>query len=181
MTPAEHLVRAFESIKDGDPTTVKLDPYLDTANVWTIGWGHVVRDARGKEIRGRERRRDARAVYPGGITLAEAEIILRDDLRPREAAVAKAVRGYDLVGDGRVGELVRFGVLVSFTFNVGIAGFLGSSVLRAIRAGDLERVPAALILWNKERKTPGGPLVVNRGLTNRRRAEGRAWSEGVLP
>lgn len=32
------LIKSFEGILDGDPTTVNLDPYLDPVGIWTIGF-----------------------------------------------------------------------------------------------------------------------------------------------
>ena len=38
---AVELIKSFEGIPDGDPSTVNLDAYLCPANVWTIGWAAV--------------------------------------------------------------------------------------------------------------------------------------------
>src|SRR3954462_11969919 len=87
LGPAIDLIRRFEGIADGDPATVKLDPYLCPADHWTIGWGHVVRGPDGKAIRGKENRAAARAVYPSGITLDEAAVLLADDVRRFAAGI----------------------------------------------------------------------------------------------
>jgi len=44
LQPAVDLIKAFEGLRDGDPTSIRLDPYLCPAGYWTIGWGHVVLD-----------------------------------------------------------------------------------------------------------------------------------------
>jgi lysozyme len=31
------LIKSFEGILDGDPSTSNLDPYLDPVGIWTIG------------------------------------------------------------------------------------------------------------------------------------------------
>lgn len=59
MKPADlqrtiELIKRFEGIEDGDPTTVNLDPYLCPADYWTIGWGHVVLNPDGQQLRGEE-------------------------------------------------------------------------------------------------------------------------------
>ena len=41
----------------------------------------------------------------------------------------------------------QFGALVSFTYNVGIAAFLGSSLLRKLNVGHYDAVPAELARW----------------------------------
>jgi len=73
LRQAVDLIKRFEGLGDGDPTTTNLDPYLCPADYWTIGWGHVVTDAQGKMLKGAANKKPARAVYPNGITMAEAE------------------------------------------------------------------------------------------------------------
>src|SRR3954465_13623009 len=73
------LVKSFEGILDGDPSTVNLDPYLDPVGIWTIGWGHAI-VVGGQFLRGAGNRARARALYPGGITIPQAETLLRADL-----------------------------------------------------------------------------------------------------
>ena len=74
------LVKSFEGIPDGDPGTVLIDAYLCPAGVWTIGWGHAIRDARGQMLKGPAQKAAARAAYPGGITREQAETLLKADL-----------------------------------------------------------------------------------------------------
>ena len=31
------LIKSFEGIPDGDPTTVRINAYLDPVGIWTIG------------------------------------------------------------------------------------------------------------------------------------------------
>lgn len=174
------LIKAFEGIEDGDPSTVNLDPYLCPAGYWTIGWGHVVLGPDGKMLHGRGNAKVARAVYPNGITMAEAEALLADDLRPRVRAVS------DL--SGRDTDQFELDAMVAFVFNIGVKGFAKSSVLRLHRAGnrwsdsDAARLkaiiagtvkptnaPDAFLLWNKS----GGRVL--KGLVNRRAAERRLY------
>lgn len=37
-----NLIKSFEGIPDGDPTTSKLDSDMDPIQIWTIGWGHAI-------------------------------------------------------------------------------------------------------------------------------------------
>src|SRR5882724_4219305 len=63
------LVKSFEGIPDGDPTTGNLDAYLDPLGIWTIGWGHALPASGGGWLRGPENKATARAAYPGGLTV----------------------------------------------------------------------------------------------------------------
>lgn len=103
---------------------LRLEAYLDSAAVWTIGYGHT------GEVR------------PGQtITEAEAERLLRADLATAEAAVVRLVTVP--LTDG------QFGALVSFVFNVGQGAFAGSTLLRRLNAGEYDAVPGELARWNR--------------------------------
>lgn len=139
---------------DADPSQPKrhVKPGMPVRGVLTIGYGHAGRD-----------------VAPGMvITEAQADALLDRDLDRFEAAVANAVT----VGlsDG------QFAALVSFAFNVGIAAFTGSSLLRRLNAGDYNSVPQELARWRWT--TVGGKRVESRGLVNRRAAEAGLWAAG---
>ena len=60
--------------------------------------------------------------------------------------------------------------LESLVYNIGVAGFARSSVLRLVNAHNFAAVPAALRLWNRA----GGSICP--GLINRREAEIRLWT-----
>ena len=89
---AIELIKRFEGIADGDPSTVNLDPYLCPAGYWTIGWGHVVLDAQGNNFKGKENKKTAYRIYPNGITMSAAETILDDDTRRFAVYVADKVK-----------------------------------------------------------------------------------------
>ena len=156
------LVKAFEGIMDGDPSTVNLDPYLDPVGIWTIGWGHAIRGADGRFLRGQSAAATARALYPDGITLGQAEALLTADL-------LDACRDVVALAPSTVTDN-QFAALVSFEFNCG--GLRGSTLLKKLRAGvPSEGVAAQFGRWNKGRDPRTGQLVVLRGLTRRRAAE----------
>lgn len=166
---AIELIKSFEGVVDGDPRTVNLDAYLDPVGIWTIGWGHAVR-FRGRFLRGAADRGLARALYPGGITRAQAELLLRADLVDYASNVQALVKVP--IGDA------AFGALVSFAFNVGVAALAQSTLLRKLNARDEAGAADQFLVWNKARKN--GVLVELAGLTRRRRAEramflGLAW------
>ncbi len=157
---AVELIKSFEGIPDGDPRTVNIDPYLDPVGIWTIGWGHAIVD-RGTFLRGAANRARVQALYPGGITRAQAETLLVADLLPRCASVLNLCR--QPLSDG------AFGALLAFVFNVGAANFAASTLLRKLNAGDMQGAADQFLVWNKARAN--GVLVVLRGLTRRRQAE----------
>jgi GH24 family phage-related lysozyme (muramidase) len=154
------LIKSFEGIPDGDPGTVNVDAYLDPVGIWTIGWGHAI-PFRGGLLRGAENKATARALYPGGITRAQAEALLRGDLIDTAAAVLELVKVE--IDDG------QFGALVAFAFNVGIGALGKSTLLRRLNAGDHADAADQFLAWDKGRVD--GVLQALAGLTRRRRAE----------
>lgn len=161
LVPAVETIRAFEGVLDGDPRTANLDPYLCPAGYWTIGWGHVVRDAEGRMLKGAAAAGHAKAVYPSGITLEEARVLLDDDIRALLPTLEAAI--HVSVNDN------QFCALVSFVFNIGIGAFKRASLLRKLNAGDHAAVPEELMRWVRA----GGKVLA--GLKRRRAAEARLW------
>ena len=154
------LIKSFEGIPDGDPSSVNLDAYLDPVGIWTIGWGHAITH-QGTLLRGPQNKGIARALYPGGITLAQAEMLLRGELVNFARDVLRLVKVP--LDDG------AFAALVSFAFNCGSANLGASTLLRKLNAGDTAGAADEFLRWNKARKN--GALVELPGLTRRRRAE----------
>jgi len=154
------LIKSFEGIPDGDPSTVNLDPYLDPLQIWTIGWGHAV-VSNGVMVRGADNKALAKSMFPGGITLEQAETLLRGDLVSRTADVLRLVQVP--LSDN------QFGAIMSFVFNCGGANFAGSTLLKLLNAGNTAGAADQFLVWNKGRKD--GVLVELPGLTRRRRAE----------
>ena len=119
---------------------LRLKAYLCPAKVWTIGYGST-----GSHVK------------PGMvITEAQAEDLLRSDLRRFEAAVNDAAPG---ATDN------QFAAMVSLAFNIGEGAFRKSTVLRKHKAGEHMAAAEAFKLWNK-----GGGKVLP-GLVKRREAE----------
>jgi lysozyme len=156
------LIKSFEGIPDGDPSTVNLDPYLDPVGIWTVGWGHAIRVG-SDFLRGKENKERAFALYPGGLTLAQAETLLRADLITRCRDVA-ALLTRDVTDN-------QFAALVSFAFNCGIANLKQSTLLRLLNAGDFAGASREFPKWNKS----AGQVLA--GLTRRREAEAALFSK----
>jgi len=150
------LIKSFEGIPDGDPSTVNLDPYLDPIGIWTIGWGHAI--SHGNDfLRGPANRALAKSLFPGGITLEQAEALLRSDLIDTGKDVLALV-AVDLTDN-------QYGALVSFTFNLGLGNLRKSTLLRLLNSGDYDGASDEFLKWNR-----AGGKVMN-GLTRRRTAE----------
>ena len=154
------LIKSFEGIPDGDPSSVNLDAYLDPVGIWTIGWGHAI-TYQGLFLRGPQNKGIARALYPGGITIEQAEMLLRGELVNFARDVLRLAKVP--LDDG------QFASLVSFAFNCGPSNLGKSTLLRKLNQGDYAGAADQFLLWNKARKN--GALVELPGLTRRRRAE----------
>ena len=122
------------------------EAYRCPAGRWTCGYGHT---------RGVTRRTTC--------DVHTAEQWLREDLQPCEDFV-KAIRQIDTQG--------KYDACVDFCYNVGVARFRDSTLLRLIRAGAPARqVQDAFRQWvyGNGRKLPG--------LVARREWEARRWTE----
>lgn len=60
---------------------------------------------------------------------------------------------------------------MSLAYNIGTNAYCRSSVARHFNAGRWREGCDAMLKWNKYRKYSGGPLLVSKGLTDRRRRE----------
>lgn len=142
------LIKRFEGFKGV--------AYLCPAGVATIGWGTTegvtMEDVRNKR----------------SITREEGEQLLMQHLVTYERAVQKAL------GDCNQHE---FDACVSLAYNIGTAGFAGSTVAKAHRRGDKLAACRAFGLWNKA--TVAGKRQALAGLTARRAAEAALYAEPV--
>lgn len=125
------LNRAKELIAGEEGLSLKV--YRDPgAGAWTIGYGHLIRPG--------ER------FHPYGpvmeITQAEADALFEADTR----IAAKAVDDYVHVP---LSDNQR-AALTSFIFNVGVAAFAGSTLLRFLNAGNYAAAANELPRWNKD-------------------------------
>jgi lysozyme len=127
------LIKEFEGFR--------AKAYLCPARVWTLGYGHTV------------------GVKPGmTVTKAEAEAMLRKDLKIYERHVANAL------GDTKTSQ-GQWDALVSFCFNAGPGNLLKSSMLRLHKQGQYKAAADAFLNWTK-----GGGRVLP-GLVRRRKSE----------
>jgi lysozyme len=132
---------------------LRLKAYLCPAGVWTIGYGTT-----GPNIK------------PGmKITKEEAERLLADGLATYEQGVLAAC-------SPRRPNQAQFDAMVSLCYNIGVANFKKSSVVRQFKAGNDEEAALAFNMWVKARapssvSANGGPKKVTLPGLVRRRAE----------
>lgn len=69
------------------------------------------------------------------------------------------------------------GTLISFTFNVGVGAFAGSTLLRKLNQKNYNAVPTELAKWTKT--TINGKKVTSKGLVARRAREAAYWSDAI--
>ena len=130
---ALNLIKRFEGFR--------AKPYLCPGDVWTIGYGTT------------------KGVTPSSppVTKAQAEIMLRDDVKRFEEAVRNAVN-VPL-------NQHQFDALVSFTYNLGESALRRSTLLKVLNQGDYEEAANQFKRWNKA----DGKVL--KGLVRRRKAE----------
>ncbi|WP_445506780.1 glycoside hydrolase family protein [Niallia sp. 03190] len=126
------LIKKFEGCR--------LLAYKDAVGVWTIGYGHT------------------RNVKPGQvITQAQAEEMLKDDLKKYEEGVLSAIKV-------RLNQN-QFDALVSFCYNLGVGSLQKSDLLKAINKKDFIGAGRKFARWINA----GGNVLT--GLIKRRAAE----------
>ena len=128
------------------------EPYQDIKGIWTIGYGTT------KDI---DEDSDP-------ITEEEAEDLLKADLQSAARAITNSVT-VPLTDN-------QFGALCSFTYNVGIGAFEGSTLLKLINENNLSKAGDQFLLWNKVRIN--GILKESEGLSNRRIIERQLFLKG---
>lgn len=133
-----NLVEQFEGIR--------LKPYLDSANVPTIGLG-TTRYPDGKAV----------TMNDPPITKKQAYEFLTKHLQADANAVSGMLKV--VVNDN------QFAALVSFAYNVGRGALASSTLLKKLNSGDVEGAANQFLKWDHA----GGVVVA--GLTRRRQAE----------
>jgi lysozyme len=122
--------------------------YKDIVGVWTIGYGFI------------------KGVKEGDVLSREdAEIRLKEELEEYVAGVKSVCKV-----EPNENQLAA---MVVFAFNVGVAGFKKSTVIKAHNRGDFQAASRAFALWNKA----GGKVVA--GLTRRRNAEAALYLKPI--
>ena len=125
----------------------KLTAYQDVVGIWTIGYGRTTN------------------VHPGDTcTQEQADSWLAEEVE----TFRRGVRGAVLVplNDNQLAACT------SLAYNIGLAAFRGSTLLRKLNDGDYQGAADQFLVWNKA----GGRVV--QGLVNRRSAERDLFLKG---
>lgn len=148
------LIKAFESLHDGDSKMIGLQPKMCPAGIWTEGYGRTMRGKNGKFLKGIVNKEIA--FKSASIkTESEAEKALLEDLRVYEEIVDKKVT-VQLTQN-------QHDALVSHTYNTG-----GSSTLFSLVNKKADE--KSIRTWFETKYITGGGVVLN-GLIRRRKAE----------
>jgi len=155
--------------------------YRDVAGYWTIGVGHLIIDndkellevlgVENSTIVGIYNKPSESLTYFGNDNRIDVSTIVLTDEQVDallKKDIEEFVRGVNAVLEVEVAQC-EFDALVSLAFNIGLAGFYRSSVLRKLNEGIEEDLSKYFALWNKI--TIHGKKVESRGLTRRRHIE----------
>lgn len=154
------LIKKFESLHDGDLSSICLQPKMCPAGIWTVGYGHALRDGNGQFLAGESCRAAAYRQY-AVLEESGAKALLRQDVQTFSKYVS------DMLGN--IPSANQFGAMVSLCYNIGTGAFMNSTVLRQFNAGNAAAAADAFLLWNKG--TVRGKKVILPGLVKRRLAE----------
>lgn len=124
---------------------LRLEAYLDSANIPTIGYG-TIKYPSGKRVKMGDK-----------ITKAQALEYKKHDLKEFENTVNSAVK-VPLTQN-------QYDALVSLSYNIGSGAFKGSTLLKKLNQGDYKGAADAFLSW----VNAGGKKV--QGLVNRRKKE----------
>lgn len=111
----------------------------DRSGLYTIGYGHIGKVQKGQKI-----------------TQAEADRLFSNDVAPIEKQLTADVPNV---------SQHQFDALVSFCFNLGVSAYMGSTLRRKLKAGDIPGAAAEFPKWCRA----NGKVVA--GLQRRRNAE----------
>ena len=137
------LIKEFEGFRS--------KPYLDAVGVPTIGYG-ATHYGNGVKVKMSDK----------PITEAEASALLQDMLKQYEKAVLDNVTS-------KINQN-QFDALVSFTYNLGVANFKKSTLLKKVNANPMDlTISHEFLRWNRA----GGKVLA--GLTRRRKAEAELY------
>lgn len=130
-------------------------PYLCPANLWTIGFGHILYPEQAKLKMEDRKAYPLRPEHDKEWSDLGIDAILRSDLQRFESGVVRLCPG---VADSQA----QFDALVSFAFNVGLGNLQSSSLRMKYNRGDIAGAADEFLKWNKA----GGRVL--KGLQNRR-------------
>ena len=159
------LIEHYESLHDGDLSTIGLQPKADPVGIITVGYGHALCKLDGTWVKDMD---EAAELFPQYMNIDQdtATELLMQDLESRENAINSLQLNL---------EQCEFDALVSFTYNVGFGNLKSSTLLKRIINNDTpDNIYNAFLMWNKAGGTP------MRGLTYRRQSEANLYNTGEV-
>lgn len=120
--------------------------YICPAGKPTIGYGHVILP---------------NETFVEPMTRKEAEILLKKDLEPRGSALNKFLKVKITQN--------QFDALMCLIYNIGVANFHSSTLLKFVNDRSFDKVPDQFRRWRYINK------VESKGLLNRREEEIKLW------
>lgn len=147
------LIKKFESLHDGDLSTIGLQPKMCPAGIWTSGWGNAI-IYKGKFLKGAENKDLAYAI--GTVK----------DIKEADLQLVKNLLKFERIVLGKLKVKVnqnQFDALVSHTYNTG-----GSNGLFKLINEGAGR--DAIYAWFTTKYITANGVRL-RGLVNRRKAE----------
>ncbi len=160
------LIKHFEGLHDGSPIA-NLQPEMDSAGYWTIGWGRVLFNKyTGKKLQGKSDFSVIESQYPEFLTITEqkADELLIEDIEKFEIKVKKNLANPI--------QQNKFDALVAHTYNTGGSNTLFSLINKNAPESEIQN------WWTTRYITAGG--VQSNGLIRRRKAEYHLFSTGTL-
>jgi lysozyme len=163
-----HLMHLFEGYRD--------KPYLCSASMWTIGWGHVLYQDQIKLPVVRKEgytgplRNEYQLKPEDNRVWSKDELveIFKNDLVSFERGVLRFAPNLDSPE-----HQSKFDACVAFSFNVGLGNFQRSTCRQKILRGEWEAAADSLLDWSKA----GGKVL--KGLLRRRQAEKDLFLSGT--
>ena len=130
----------------------RLTPYRCPAGRWSIGYGatHLMDGS-------------AVAETTEALTPNEADALLQANIRTLCGQISALTAGHSL-------QPCQMAALISFSYNVGIAGLKTSTLLRRLLLGDMRGAANEFLRWDKMHIADGS-MVESPGLLKRREAE----------
>ena len=161
------LLKHFEGLHDGDKSKPGLQPEMDSAGIWTIGWGRALFNKfTGKHLKGKDDFKIIESQYPEFLNITEqkADELLLEDIKKFEIKVKKNL--------AVTISQNKFDALVAHTYNTGGSNTLFSLINKNAPESDIQN------WWTTRYITAGG--VQSNGLIRRRKAEYHLFSTGTL-
>ena len=114
------LVKHYEGLHDGDLSVIGLQPKMCPAGYWTEGYGRLVRDEKGKPIKGKLNKSKA-FLFSKIHNEQQAEEALVEDLKDYQNRIKSL--GLNL-------SQSKESALISFAYNVGFNALKESTLLK---------------------------------------------------